>query len=572
MTWTRNYQYDTVTNRLNGTSAPGDGAGIFSDTYSYSGNGATTRMTSLPVMDWDYADRLHHANMGPGGGDVFFTYDGSGQRVRKVFKPSTGTTTLTERIYIGGWETFRSRDGGTITSPVTKEIQTLHVMDDKRRIAMVERTTTGGTPATAGPLWRFQLTNLIDSAVMELDAQGRVISYEEYHPYGTTAFRSSDASSEVSPKRYRFTGKERDEETGLYYHGARYYAPWLGRWTAADPAGFVDGLNLYRYGRDNPVRLTDPRGTQSQEQEKATSSAPRIDVGPAARRAAAGRPPGPRELSDVEMGIESGPLLGFNGWFQPDDRGTPLAGGKHESEMYAPLPARPQTELEGDPLAQMIVVGVVLGPVGRTLTNVLKPFIGRAALPLVSAGEGAAASKSLGGSAKTGAYFGLALGILGAVGEAVTEAQVNKAFGKAEEPAYEKDFEKTPEGKYVVNPTSQRASAGPITLIPGKEYIYSVEENLDVVVGEEYPVGTSAEGFPQKLGHPTLTGGAPARISGELRYMGDGKWSISNKSGRYSAYLDRTPEQLNNAAALLQKAGVNIGEVKYVNLVPRSGP
>src|SRR4051812_11662703 len=35
--------------------------------------------------------------------------------------------------------------------------------------------------------WRFQLSNLIESAVMELDAQGRVISYEEYHPYGSTA-------------------------------------------------------------------------------------------------------------------------------------------------------------------------------------------------------------------------------------------------------------------------------------------------------------------------------------------------------------------------------------------------
>jgi RHS repeat-associated protein len=64
-------------------------------------------------------------------------------------------------------------------------------------------------------------------------------------------------------KRYRYTGKERDEETGLYYHGARYYAPWLGRWTAADPAGMVDGLNLYRYSRDNPIVFSDPGGTQS---------------------------------------------------------------------------------------------------------------------------------------------------------------------------------------------------------------------------------------------------------------------------------------------------------------------
>src|SRR5687768_9200842 len=58
---------------------------------------------------------------------------------------------------------------------------------------------------------------------------------EEYHPYGTTAWWT-DVGSTVSQKRYRYTGKEKDEESGLYYHGARYYAPWLARWTSADPS------------------------------------------------------------------------------------------------------------------------------------------------------------------------------------------------------------------------------------------------------------------------------------------------------------------------------------------------
>ena len=91
-----------------------------------------------------------------------------------------------------------------------------------------------------------------------------MITYEEYHPYGSTAFQSS-GSSEVSPKRYRYTGKEKDEETGLYYQGARYYVPWLGRWTAADPAGYVDGTNLYQYSRNNPATFADPAGTQAKE-------------------------------------------------------------------------------------------------------------------------------------------------------------------------------------------------------------------------------------------------------------------------------------------------------------------
>src|SRR5262249_15322729 len=66
----------------------------------------------------------------------------------------------------------------------------------------------------------------------------------------------------VSLKRYRFSNKERDDETGLYYFGARYYATWLGRWTSTDPLGFVKGFNLFRYCANNPVIFADPTGTQ----------------------------------------------------------------------------------------------------------------------------------------------------------------------------------------------------------------------------------------------------------------------------------------------------------------------
>src|SRR4029079_17628408 len=44
------------------------------------------------------------------------------------------------------------------------------------------------------------------------------------------------------------------------------YAPWLGRWTIADPAGLADGLNVYRYAQSNPAALVDPTGTQSTEE------------------------------------------------------------------------------------------------------------------------------------------------------------------------------------------------------------------------------------------------------------------------------------------------------------------
>ena len=72
----------------------------------------------------------------------------------------------------------------------------------------------------------------------------------------------------MSLKRYRFTGKERDSETGLDYFGVRYYASWLGRWTSGDPGGFVDGLNLYQYTRNNPVNGIDREGYSTEGVEK----------------------------------------------------------------------------------------------------------------------------------------------------------------------------------------------------------------------------------------------------------------------------------------------------------------
>lgn len=60
-------------------------------------------------------------------------------------------------------------------------------------------------------------------------------------------------------KFVRYSGKERDA-TGLYYYGYRYYQPWLGRWLSADPAGTVDGLNLFAMVRNNPMTLVDEHG------------------------------------------------------------------------------------------------------------------------------------------------------------------------------------------------------------------------------------------------------------------------------------------------------------------------
>lgn len=69
---------------------------------------------------------------------------------------------------------------------------------------------------------------------------------------------------EADYKTARYSGKERDA-TGLYYYGYRYYQPYSGRWLSADPAGTVDGLNLFRMVRNNPIRFRDIDGRLSVE-------------------------------------------------------------------------------------------------------------------------------------------------------------------------------------------------------------------------------------------------------------------------------------------------------------------
>jgi len=83
-------------------------------------------------------------------------------------------------------------------------------------------------------LTRYQFSNLLDSALLELDDQAQIVSYEEYFPFGSTSCQTIRSPDEV-PKQYRYTGKERDEESGLCYHGARHYAPLIMRWNLPGP-------------------------------------------------------------------------------------------------------------------------------------------------------------------------------------------------------------------------------------------------------------------------------------------------------------------------------------------------
>ncbi|RYD38426.1 MAG: toxin, partial [Verrucomicrobiaceae bacterium] len=267
--WTRHYRYAfgddpaNRTNRLTSSSSPGDpDGGSYSDTYDYDAYGNMTHMPHLATMNWNFMDQLRQVDLG-GGGKAHYVYGPGGQRLRKVIERN-GNLKL-EWIFLGAVMIFRRRRRDT--NELRLERWTVRISDSTGHVAQVDTKTRdddGNDPANPLnlALIRYQYTNHLGSAALETDESGNPISYEEYHPYGTTAYRSFKPGFDQSLKRYRFSGKENDDETGLYYFGARYYAPWLGRWTSSDPAGFSDGPQLYRYCRNNPINVFDPFGLQ----------------------------------------------------------------------------------------------------------------------------------------------------------------------------------------------------------------------------------------------------------------------------------------------------------------------
>jgi RHS repeat-associated protein len=125
-------------------------------------------------------------------------------------------------------------------------------MDNQSRIALVRVGKPFANDTT--PAVKYYVGDHLGSSNLVLDGTGDLVNREEYTPYGETSFGS------FARKRYRFSGKERDEESGLANFGARYYAAWVGRWLSCDPAGRIDGDNLYRFTRGNPIRFADALG------------------------------------------------------------------------------------------------------------------------------------------------------------------------------------------------------------------------------------------------------------------------------------------------------------------------
>jgi RHS repeat-associated protein len=279
--WIRRYTYNEtslldetsrVSNRLSSTQL-GNGVLTPAEVYDHDVHGNMLTMPHLQLMVWDYRDQLRLTQrqkvnddgaeeIARHGERTWYTYDASGQRVRKVTELANNGGIKEERIYLGGYEVYRSYTGASKARTIELERETLHVMDNNQRIALVETRTLTTNPDPKDPhqLIRYQQGNHLGSASLELDDQGQIITYEEYAPYGSTTYQAVRSHTETA-KRHRYTAKERDEESELNYHGARYYAAWMGSWIACDPDCDRE-VNSYSYARCRVTLLRDSNGRE----------------------------------------------------------------------------------------------------------------------------------------------------------------------------------------------------------------------------------------------------------------------------------------------------------------------
>lgn len=181
-----------------------------------------------------------------------YVYDSEGTRLRKIRRSAAKSIVHTAEVrYLPGLELHSNSATG-------EQLQVVSIQAGRCTVRLLHWDSPPPAELDNDQL-RFCFDDHLGSSAFEVDAQAQVISQEVYYPFGGTAWLAGRHEVETGYKTIRYSGKERDA-TGLYYYGARYYAPWLQRWLNPDPAGDVDGLNFYRFVRNGPVIFVDKKG------------------------------------------------------------------------------------------------------------------------------------------------------------------------------------------------------------------------------------------------------------------------------------------------------------------------
>ncbi|PYM91302.1 MAG: hypothetical protein DME04_19325 [Candidatus Rokuibacteriota bacterium] len=259
--WTasRNFTYDAL-NRL--TSANGTfGAGPDPTTENYDYNAIGDVVEKAGVL-YAYGDPLHPSAVTSRSDGPTYTYDASGNILTSAGRTLAwdADNRLTGVTLGSGTTTFAYDPAGarvrkTTSAGVTRYPFPGYEVDPYG----VTTKYLGGVAKKSTGVVLFYHNDHLGGVNVVTDASGARVQLEEYDPWG----QESRAEGTADPT-HRFTGKELDPETGLYYYGGRYYDATLGRFVSADP--FVpaptnpQSLNRYGYVINNPANLIDPSG------------------------------------------------------------------------------------------------------------------------------------------------------------------------------------------------------------------------------------------------------------------------------------------------------------------------
>jgi len=256
------YTYDAL-DRLTGVSSPGFNAAYTYDaagnrlsaggvSYSYDAGGRLVSRSDGVAYAYDAAGNL--AGKTQGGQTTSYTWDGE-NRLARIDYPDGGHSAYAYDDF-GRRISKRTPDGAT-TYYVYLGLNLAQELDGAGAV-MASYTYDGlDRPVT---MWRegqtyTYLLDRLGSVVGLADASGAVVTTYRYDPWGNLIDSTGTVANPL-----RFTAREWDEESGLYFYRARYYDPQAGRFISRDPVGVQGGLNLYAFAHNRPVARGDPLG------------------------------------------------------------------------------------------------------------------------------------------------------------------------------------------------------------------------------------------------------------------------------------------------------------------------
>jgi RHS repeat-associated protein len=202
--------------------------------YTYDANGNTLSDPSGKSYSWDFENRLVSATV-PGTGTVAFKYDPFGRRTYKSSPNFTGIF-----VYDGDNLIETLTSSGSLVSRYT---ETQNIDEPLAELS------SGGASFYEG--------DALGSITSLTNPGGTIANTYTYDSFGNVTNFTGTLSNP-----FRFTGRESDPETGLYYYRARYFDPNVGRFVSEDPIRFYGGTNFYRYVRNNPARYGDRFGLE----------------------------------------------------------------------------------------------------------------------------------------------------------------------------------------------------------------------------------------------------------------------------------------------------------------------